>query len=466
MLVLPQEVYDRRPAPTQALSGVPPIKPGAATSSSGDMTRPDGVPDGHIPVWLHPSLANDVMNFFEPGSNAAIPHVVDSKGTTQIVKAGSLEPPYTLGPAGRRDPEGPVADADWMASHGTRFRGGIVNEPVQPLGDLDIPPIGSSEIPPVQPSPPDDVNLFDDPENAAAATPTPTAPPTRIVAGPGRIGGRGPIVDLGRSDPRVRMPLFNISALPVSRLAPGVQGGDVTYGGTTTHTPGNPPTLIDDPNNDWTGRDTNAADRNFRDAEQRGAEETARLKASGELNPDGTRGPAGSTSTGTTGTGGGGSTATRLASILNSYPTLNNPAAIRAINGGANPRDLIGHAQFDSHAAGLMEMAFQSYGGAPNFVANDRETNPIFYPNAGTSMGRADEESGTVLHTDQKLSSGSRNADPRWVFPSQSVSAKGGFSFVQNTDKYNQWLKDNNQWYYGPGGVLEQQKQAAANKGG
>lgn len=412
------------------------------------MTRPDGVPDGHIPVWLHPSLANDVMNFFEPGSNAAIPHVVDSKGTTQIVKAQDA--------TGPRDRESIPVDGDTFVRHSGPINSPTPSPRITPtpkLGDVDLPPEGPSEIPPV------DTTLFDEPQPTATPTATPT---TRIEWGPGRVGSNGPIVDLGRSDPRVRMPLFNIPTLPTSRLAPPVQGGDVTYAGTTTHTPGNPPSLIDNPNNDWTGADIAPPSS---EAEARGAEETARLKASGELNPDGTRGPGASTNnSGTTGTGGGGNTATRLASILNSYPTLNNPAAIRAINGGASPRDLIGHAQFDSHAAGLMEMAFQSYGGAPNFVANDRERNPIFYPNAGTSMGRADEESGTVLHSDQKFSGGS--PDPRWVHPSQSESAKLGLSFVQNADKSNQWMIDHNQWYYGPGGVLEQQKQAAANKGG
>jgi RHS repeat-associated protein len=73
------------------------------------------------------------------------------------------------------------------------------------------------------------------------------------------------------------------------------------------------------------------------------------------------------------------------------------------------------------------------------------EGHTIYYPNAGTPMGHA--EDGVVTPTGGTFQGGRR--DPRWVFPSQAESARLGLSFVQNADKYNQWLIAHNQWYYG-----------------
>ncbi len=61
----------------------------------------------------------------------------------------------------------------------------------------------------------------------------------------------------------------------------------------------------------------------------------------------------------------------QINAILQQFPSLNNPAAIRAIQGGARPQDLIGHNQFDSRASNLTLMASQVFGGTTNLAQPD-----------------------------------------------------------------------------------------------
>lgn len=67
----------------------------------------------------------------------------------------------------------------------------------------------------------------------------------------------------------------------------------------------------------------------------------------------------------------------------------------------------------------------------------------IFHPNAGTPMGHLEE--GVVVASDRNFIGGQR--DPRWVFPSQSESARLGLSF--GAQRYNDWLIAHNPWAYG-----------------
>jgi hypothetical protein len=91
-------------------------------------------------------------------------------------------------------------------------------------------------------------------------------------------------------------------------------------------------------------------------------------------------------------------------------------------------------------------MAFQAFGGNPNDTGTTTDAgHTIFYPNAGTHMGHA--EDGWVTPSARTFSGGRR--DPRWVFPSQAESARLGLSYSNNADKYNAWLISHNQWYYG-----------------
>lgn len=102
-----------------------------------------------------------------------------------------------------------------------------------------------------------------------------------------------------------------------------------------------------------------------------------------------------------------------------------------------------GNANFQSGAAAAMEMWYQSMGGNPNNTGTTGDAgHTIYYPNAGTPMGHADE--GVVTPTGGTFGSGQR--DPRWVFPSQTESARLGLSF--SATKYNDWLMAHNQWFY------------------
>jgi len=152
----------------------------------------------------------------------------------------------------------------------------------------------------------------------------------------------------------------------------------------------------------------------------------------------------------------------RLNQILQTFPSLNNPAAIRAINSGASPTDLVGHAQFDSHAAGLMEMGFQSFGGSPNDTGSTSDAgHTMFTPTPGTPMGQFDPETGTVGPSDQMFGSG---RDPRWIFPSQAESARLGLSMTTNAGKYNDWLAAHNPWFQNPAPSNNLYGQATAGK--
>lgn len=124
-------------------------------------------------------------------------------------------------------------------------------------------------------------------------------------------------------------------------------------------------------------------------------------------------------------------------------------------------RSTIGNAAFDSHAAGLMMMAFQAFGGNPNNTGTTTDAGHTIFQAGGQWHGHA--EDGVVTHVPGGFGIGTR--DKRWVFPSQSVSWAGGFSYAdaKHVKAHNDWLIAHNQWYYGPGGVLEQQRASAAN---
>jgi hypothetical protein len=115
--------------------------------------------------------------------------------------------------------------------------------------------------------------------------------------------------------------------------------------------------------------------------------------------------------------------------------------------GGLTPtgyRDPSGSAPFDSHAANQLQMWYQSMGGVPNLAQPD-------VPSTFQSgVWQLDPESGAFTQV------GDRSArDPRWAFPSQGESAQLGLSFANNANKYNDWLRAHNSWFYDqiPGGA-------------
>jgi hypothetical protein len=423
--VLDTQVFEQRAGSAPRLSAMP-IMPGQVQNDQPGLTRPPTVPEGHVPVWLHPSLAGDVMNFFST-DNAAIPH---PKDVTPIVKAQDAVPAPTNRTSPGADFPIPVSgDASTSKPRVSPTPRG--NPPVLPAPDL--PPIDDSEP-----------SLFEDNTDLFAS---PEVPPERIVPGPGRVGGQGPIIqiprDRGNAGLNQGLTIIPTAGKTISPVYAG--GGDIDFGGepaglqpgestiepTSTSTPGTvtsqgsadqgygPAGVTDytgprsnDPNSHWV-RDPNAPG---------GYREVAPQQA----------------------------VDARLAGILQHFPSLNNPAAIRAINSGANPADLVGHAQFDSHAAGLMEMAYQSFGGTPNDMATTGDAgHTIYYPN-GNVVGTLDPESGTIQPVAQQAAFVAR--DKRWVFPSQSESAKLGLTV--DPQKMNDWLVAHNPWFY------------AASKGG
>lgn len=207
-----------------------------------------------------------------------------------------------------------------------------------------------------------------------------------------------------------------------NRWQPPVGGGDIRYAGTTAHTPAEagaqelaPPTS---------------------DAEARGAAETARLKATGELNPDGTTGTTNATAPPPS--GGGGDTRN----------TALSPAAYaQATFGGVTPtgyRDPAGSAATDPHAAGALMAWFQSMGGNTNDTGTTGDAgHTIYYPNVGTPMGRADEESGTVVRSEQTFGRPTAESIASQNLYRQAIAAvpmgRDGFT-LPYVQKLNDWI--------------------------
>jgi hypothetical protein len=174
-------------------------------------------------------------------------------------------------------------------------------------------------------------SLFDDPANqqpSLTINPSGGQPrqPAPIYRRPGQdIANFGGNMTLGQFlNTPLAMLRFGGDHYPAA-----VGSGTVRYAGTEYQTPGEQ-------------RATPEAEANFAAAEARGAEETARLRASGQLNPEGTTGLIGSGGT----------------SQIGSHWDYGQGRYVENDNATG--------AQFDSHAANAMTMWAAGFAGSPN----------------------------------------------------------------------------------------------------
>jgi hypothetical protein len=263
-------------------------------------------------------------------------------------------------------------------------------------------------------------------------------PPTpRYNPGGTDIANFGSNISLGQF---LNTPLSTM-LFSTGRWQPPVDAGQVIVG---SNNPGRSPSLITNPNDDWTGGDPNAVDltadnspeanRNVQDAQARGDAETARLRASGELYPDATTAKVDTASVRPP-SGGGGDTR-NVAMSPNAYA--------QATFGGLTPtgfRDTTGSATFDRGAADRLMAWFQSSGGNPN-TNSAMEGKDIYR----SGLGQVDSE-GKITTVAATNSAGA--PDSRWVFPSQAEATRLGLS--NDPEKRNAWLKAHNGWFYGGG---------------
>jgi hypothetical protein len=131
----------------------------------------------------------------------------------------------------------------------------------------------------------------------------------------------------------------------------------------------------------------------------------------------------------------------RLNQILQTFPSLNNPAAIRAINSGASPIDLVGHAQFDSHAAGLMEMGFQSFGGNPNETGNTSDEGHNIFTSNTASLN---PEGGFDVTSGRAASNPAQYAMYQAALKAVPIAPYGGFN-TNYVKALNDWIASQGQ---------------------
>jgi hypothetical protein len=356
--------------------------------------------------------------------------------------------PAGMNPPWHFDPYGSSADYDfWRGSLNTRFRNDAGTPRYPPLGDVDIPPIG------------------EDPTIMTPPVPRPTTPPRPPRPGPNYGLPRDPGQGLGgpslfggpRGEPTVQVNWVGQGSVPYWNQPPTQVGpGNVQIGanlagsynsslgtwdvidaaGNLTRTPVPAPSSfgsgLASAGLSVVGFDSSTGTTFYRDS-------SGNTYASGPSSPRETQ-PGGATSSGGPATG-----------AVSPYSNFGGVVS--------GQRSTVGNAAFDSHAAGLMQMAFQSFGGNPNSVPHDRERNPVYEANPYVHGQVID---GVVVSVPGGFGQGPR--DPRWVFPSQAESARLGLSYSDraHVEANNAWLAAHNQWYYGPGGVLEQQRSGQA----
>lgn len=113
----------------------------------------------------------------------------------------------------------------------------------------------------------------------------------------------------------------------------------------------------------------------------------------------------------------------QMNTILQQFPSLNNPAGIRALTSGANPNDLIGRTQFDSHAGNLFLMATQAFGGQPNrrlageedLVGNAGRSRQGFMGNSTARLNAIQAAGGGLTTNPNEADAWNRRAASSWA---------------------------------------------------
>lgn len=356
----------------------------------------------------------------------------------EVVSGGSHygTNPRGMNPPWHFDPYGSAADYDvWRGNLNTRFRSDTSAPSYQPLGDVDLPPIGEDPTimtPPV-PRP--------DPVRPPRPGPNYGLPrdPGAGLDGPGLFGG-GPQSGGG---PTVQVNWIGNGSVPFWNQPPTQVGpGNISLGaqlagnynsslGTwdTIDAAGNL-TRVPVPAPSSFGSGLTAAGLNVVGYDANTGT-TFYQDASGNTYASGASSPRETQPGGATGNQPGGPAGTGVAPYSN----------FGGVTTGQ--RSTVGNAAFDSHAAGLMEMAFQSFGGNPNFVPNDRERMAVYYA-GGQFMGHA--EDGVVSNVRRPDYGNDPPPKIAWNMPSQEESARLGLSYSDraHVEALNTWLQTHN----------------------
>lgn len=423
---------------------MPGMVPPSADMPAGGMERPKGVPNGHVPVWLHPSLASDVMNYFKD-DGAVIPHAAKAPPNTQIkaeTDPGPIEPPDLPGADGPNIPNIPPVRPPGPSveiPRGGWSKDKRIPDNIPPGKDGWVFESGSVEIDPSEPDdesdtpsnsglPVDSKSLDDEPDLFAGPTP----PPDRIGRGPGRVGGRGPIVQI----PRDRGNAGVNQGLTISPYTLGmipqlpVSGGDIFIGNElASHTPGSDGTTLIDTNE-------GVSDQQLIDNQRRSLGLPTQAPRSATPNLPGTEGaPPGMTVVGHD-----------SASGQPVYQDHNgnlfvNPGTGHIVDQGQRFSQDSGTGNFIADQTTKAFVAAGGYAGTPN---DTRFTNDEGHNVFSGKVAGAIDENGLIRRA--TASGGGPQGLKPWVMPSQDEAARLDLSHnnAESVKRLNDWIAKHN----------------------